>query len=465
MAVTQHRVAVNGRVIPYKAHAGYMTLKNEKGEDQANVFFTAYLLETLDDPAKRPITFVFNGGPGSSSVWLHMGGVGPRRVLMTDEGKNLSPPYVAIDNEHTWLDKTDLVFIDPMMTGYSRPAAEIEKEKFLGYEEDVQLVGDFIRQFVSEYERWASPKFLAGESYGTTRAAGLAGYLQDRHGMYLNGLVLISAVLNFQTLLTHPGNDLPYLLHLPSFAATAWYHGKLDTTYKDLQSLLNEVEIFAFGEYTYALMKGDKLTPEIRQLVVDKLHAFTGLSKTFIERSNLRITTQRFTKELLREEGKTIGRLDSRFTGTDLDNAGERSEYDPSYDKIIYGPYTMAINDHIRRELKYKNPLPYEVLTDQVSPWYFGPNAENAYLNVAGTLRQAMNKNPHLKVLVCNGFYDLATPYFATEYTFNHFFLPADLQDNIRMQYYRAGHMMYIKKNSLIKLKTDVASFIREALN
>ena len=333
----------------------------------------------------------------------------------------------------------------------------------LGFKKDIESVGDFIRLYTTRYKRWLSPKFLIGESYGTTRAAGLSGYLQDRHGMYLNGIMLISAVLNFQTLEFEKGNDLPYLLFLPTFTATAWYHRRLPSDLQaDLHSALKEAEAFAIGEYAIALMKGDKLTPDEYNSVVQKLARLTGLSETYIERTNLRIEIFRFTKELLRDERKTVGRLDSRFTGIDRDAAGEHFEDDPSMTNIM-GPYTAAFYDYVYNELNFTVDLPYEILNGKVWPWSYSEH-ENRFVEVSETLRRAMTINPFLKVYVANGFYDLATPYFATQYTFNHMQLDPSLQHNISMGYFEAGHMMYIHIPSLQELKTHLAAFIDSSI-
>ena len=413
------------------------------------------------DPAKRPILFSFNGGPGSSSVWLHMGALGPKMVLMTDEGNTLPPPYKYVDNPNTWLDKADIVFIDPMMTGYTRPAGKTPQSDFTGFDNDIAFVGDFIRLYLARYKRWSSPKFIAGESYGTTRAAGLSGYLQERHGLYVNGIILISAILDFSTARFDRGNDLPYPLFLPTFAATSWYHKKLDAKYTNLPALLKEVQQFSLNEYSNALLKGDRITNAERNSIINKLHDYTGLSKEYLDETNLRLSVGRYNKELMRKEGKTVGRLDSRLIGDDYDKAGEEYDYDPSYNIAIYGPYTAAINDYIRRTLKYDNDLPYEILTGRVRPW---SNSRDKYLNVAETLRDAMVKNPYLKVWVCNGYYDMATPYFATDYVMHHMFLPKELQGNVNFTFYEAGHMMYIHKPSLLQLKKDYADFMDKTL-
>ena len=460
-SVTKHSLRLsNGKTISYTATAGYTLLATEEGEPRAKIFSIAYTLDGASDPAKRNLTFAFNGGPGSSSVWLHMGALGPKRILMTEEGGATPPPYQVADNEFSWLEFTDLVFIDPVMTGYSRPAKGRDKKEFTGYEEDLESVGAFIRLYTSRNGRWNSPKYLAGESYGTTRACGLAGHLQDRYGLYLNGLVLISHISNFQTARFQIGNDLPYPLFLPTYAATAWYHKRLSADYGDLKALLQEVEAFAMNDYTVALMKGDRLNADEKKAIAKKLARYTGLSEDYLLRANLRPVIHQFVKELRRDEGITVGRLDSRFTGSDYNGTGSTNEFDPSYNIAIYGPYTMAVNDHLKRTLLFDSDLPYEILTGRVQPWNYD-NVQNQYLNASETLRQAMHKNPYLKVLVCNGYYDLATPYFATEYTFDHIFLDEKLKGNVTMKYYEAGHMMYIHKPSLVQMTEDVRGFYR----
>jgi len=462
LSQTNHTITINGKSIPYLATAGTLPLKEEDGKVTANVFFVAYT-KLEEKPEKRPITFAFNGGPGSSSVWLHMGAFGPKRVAMTDDGQPLPPPTRLVDNDLSLLDLTDLVFIDPVTTGYSRAASGQDAKKFHGVQEDIQAVGEFIRLYTSRYQRWASPKFLAGESYGTTRAAALSGYLQDRHGMNLTGVILISAVLNFETLRFDEGNDLPFILFLPSYTATAWYHKRLsDELQKDLHATLREVEKFANNEYATALLKGDKLPESDRKLIVTKLARYAGLTEEYIRQTNLRVEIMRFTKELLRSDGITIGRFDSRLRGTDADSAGERHEYDPSF-AVVQGSYTAALNQYVRQELRYESDLPYEILTSRVQPWEFG-EAKNRYLNVAPTLRQAMNKNRHLKVFVASGYYDLATAYFATDYTLNHLRLEPELAKHITSAYYEAGHMMYTHRPSHLKLKKDLTAFYQQAL-
>ncbi len=472
----QLTVTIGGQEISYTVTTGTLVLKEEaekKGEKEgesegekpkASIFFVAYTRNDVEDKARRPITFSFNGGPGSSSVWLHLGALGPRRVWMDDTGNLPPPPYRLVDNPRSILDVTDLVFIDPVLTGYSRAVVGEKAKEFLGFKKDIESVGDFIRLYTTRYQRWLSPKFLIGESYGTTRAAGLSGYLQDRHGLYLNGIMLISSILDFGTADFHPGNDLPHILYLPTFAATAWYHKRLKGhAQKDLRQLLAEVEEFALTEYTTTLMRGAAASPNTRAYVIEQLASYTGLSTDYLDRVNLRIEIMRFTKELLRDQRRTVGRLDSRFTGIDRDAGGEMFEYDPSMANTA-GPYTAAFNDYVRRELKFESDLPYEVLNFKANEQWSFAQHENRYVEVAETLRKAITANPYLKVFVANGYYDLATPYFATQYTFNHLSLDPSLQRNISLGYYEAGHMMYIHQPSLAQLKHDLAAFIGSAV-
>ena len=463
VSVTRHQVLIDGRTVPYEASAGTWVLRTEEGEAKAELFFMAYARSDVEDLSARPIMFCFNGGPGSSSVWLHLGVYGPRRVLMDQEGFPLPPPYVLVDNEQSLLDVTDLVFIDPVTTGYSRPAEGEDPGQFHGLQEDAEWVAEFIRLYTTRHGRWESPKFLSGESYGSTRSARLASLLQRRHGLYLNGIVLVSAILNFQTARFDRGNDLPYPLFLPTYTATAWYHGQLEPELqRDLGATLAEVEEFALGEYTLALMRGDALSDERRRAVAERLARYTGLSVEYVLGTNLRIHIHRFCKELLREERVTVGRLDSRFRGSDYDAVGERYEFDPSY-AAIQGPYTATLNQYVRGELGYESDLPYEILTGRVHPWSYA-EAENRYVNVAEDLRQAMTRNRALKVYVANGYYDLATPYFATHYTFDHLGLEPELRANVTMGHYESGHMMYIHLPSLAQFRAEVSAFLRSAL-
>jgi len=392
-----------------------------------------------------------------------MGVLGPKRVKLNEDGSLPAPPFGLVDNEYSVLDQCDLVFIDPVSTGFSRPAPKTDPAQFHGVEEDIRSVGEFIRLYCTRNNRWASPKFLIGESYGTTRAAGLSSHLQGELGMYLNGILLISAVLDFQTLRFNLGNDLPYVMFLPAFAATAWYHDVLDKSrWGSLDKLLEEVQSFATERYSVALLRGDQQDEGALRETARELAGFTGLSEQFVINSNLRITMPAFGKELLQSRGKTVGRFDSRFTGLDRTAAGSHPDYDASY-AAAQGPFTAALNHYVRSELKFESDLPYEILTGRVYPWNYG-DWENSYLNVSENLRLAMTRNPYLKVFVANGYYDLATPYFATEYTFAHLGLDKSLRRNVSMSYYEAGHMMYMHLPSLAKLKDDMATFIQGAL-
>jgi carboxypeptidase C (cathepsin A) len=457
---TKHSVRIGGQEIKYTATAGTILLKTEDGTAKASVFYVAYTKDDATDSSKRPITFTFNGGPGAASIWLHLGALGPRRVQMGDAGSLLPPPYKLVDNEFSLLDVTDLVFIDPVSTGFSRAVPGEAPKQFHGIQEDIESVGDFIRLYATRNKRWTSPKFLAGESYGTTRAAGLSGYLQQRYGMYMNGIILISSILNFQTAEFDTGNDLPYILYLPTYTAIAWYHKRLPADLQaDLQKAIQESRSFAAHEYTDALMIGDTLPAARRAEIAQKLSRLTGLTAEYLERSNLRIEIQRFDKELLRDQRRTVGRLDGRFTGIDEDAAGARPDYDPSLAAIV-GPYTATFNDYVRGELKFESDLFYEYLTGRVRPWNYQPY-ENRYVNVAETLRSAMTQNPFLRVFVGKGYYDLATPFYAAEYTFDHLSLDDSLRGHLSGGYYQAGHMMYVHLPSLTKLKSDLAHFIQ----
>ena len=461
---TEHTISIHGQTLKYTAVAGTLVLRKEDGTPTASMFYTAYTKDDVADLSKRPLTFAFNGGPGSSSVWLHLGSLGPKRVMLDPEGQPLPPPYRFMDNPNTLLDLTDLVFIDPVSTGYSRAAVEADAKNFHGLTGDVNSVGEFIRLYTSRNGRWDSPKFLAGESYGTTRAAALSGHLQETLGINLNGIVLMSSVLNFGTIRADAGNDLPYTLYLPTFTAAAWYHKKLPN---DLQSagLLKAIEEsrrFASGAYELALFKGDSISAEERATTVKNMARLTGLPARFIEESNLRVSPGRFEKELLRDQRRTLGRYDSRLEGIDEDAAGSRPDYDPSY-ASVQGAFTAAWNQYVHTELKYESDLPYEILTDRVQPWSFR-EYENRYVNVADTLRNAMTQNAALRVFVANGYYDLATPFLATEYTVNHMLLDPKLRDHITLSYYEAGHMMYTQLKSLEKLRQDIGRFLAGSL-
>ena len=396
--------------------------------------------------------------PRSGCTWARWGRGGS---ITNPTAPPTPPPYRLVDNPETILDKTDLVFIDPVSTGYSRAAVEKDAKEFHGFKGDVESVGNFIRLYLTRYNRWGSAKYLLGESYGTTRAAELSGYLQGTLGINLNGIALISSILNFQTARFAPGNDLPYILFLPTYTASAWYHKRLpaDLQSKPLKQVFAEAEAFAGGDYATALMKGDRLGTAQQTELAAKLARFTGLSADYVQRSNLRLSISRFTKELLRNERKTVGRFDSRYTGIDYDAAGERPDYDPSY-SVVQGAYTATLNDYMRRELKFETDLPYEILTGRVYPWSYA-GFENGFINVAETLRAAITQNPALRVYVAKGYYDLATPAYAATYTTDHMGLAPSLRANITEGYYPAGHMMYLQAESLRKMKADLGSFIK----
>jgi carboxypeptidase C (cathepsin A) len=472
IVTTQHTCTIDGVAISYTVTTGTMVLKEEaekvgekEGEAEgekprATIFFIAYTRDDTQEGQHRPITFAFNGGPGSSSVWLHLGLLGPKRVLMDDDGMPLPPPYRLVENEASLLDVSDLVFIDPISTGFSRPVPGEKAKEYHGFKRDIESVGDFIRLYTTRYQRWLSPKFLIGESYGTTRAAGLAGYLQERHGMFLNGIMLVSTVLDFQTIRFEPGNDLVHLLYLPAFAATAWYHQRLpsDLQALPLRSLLDQVEAFAIGDYALALLQGTALPAQQRAHIRRQVARYTGLSEDYVERVDLRVEIKRFTKELLRDQQRTVGRLDSRYVGIDRDSAGEQPEFDPSH-AAVQGPYTATFNQYVRGELHYESDLPYEIIARLYEHWSY-KEFENKYVNVAETLRSAASMNHHLKIHLASGYYDLATPYFAAVYTVNHLGLDPSLLDNVSLSYYEAGHMMYVHKASLLRLKAELAGFV-----
>ena len=461
--VTRHELRLPGRVLRYSVTTGLMPLVNEAGETEAHIFYMAYVADRPGGPEQRPLMFSFNGGPGSSSVWLHLGALGPRRVRMLEDGALPAPPFELVDNEHTWLDQTDLVFIDPVGTGYSRAAKPELGKKFWGLQGDIESVGEFIRLYLTRYERWASPLFLVGESYGTTRAAGLAGYLVDR-GIAFNGILLVSSILNFQTARFNTGNDLPYVLFLPTYAATAWYHKRLpaDQQQRPLREFLDEVERWAAGDYAEALAKGDRLTAEERREVQQRLARYTGLDPAWLDATELRVEIQRFTKELLRDQKRTVGRLDSRIKGWDLLAATERPEFDPSM-AAIRTPYTAMFNHYVRTALGYKTDLTYHILGGGIGPWDWG-SAGGGHPDTSEALRSAFAKNPYMKLFVASGFYDLATPYFATEYTLSHMGLEPSVRANVRTAEYEAGHMMYIHAGELARLKKDVSAFLQQAL-
>ncbi|MPZ83122.1 MAG: peptidase S10 [Actinophytocola sp.] len=469
LVTSSHSLTVKRRKLNYTATAGRIVLRKEIVTDgkfdgylpKAEVFLTAYTLDGAD-PAKRPVTFAFNGGPGSSSVWLHLGLLGPRRVVSGDVGDLAAPPYGLVDNTETLLQHSDLVFIDPVSTGYSRAVKGEKPGDYHGFQGDIESVAEVIRLWTSRNGRWMSPKFLAGESYGTMRAGGLAHHLQNRYGMYLNGLMLISAVLDFASLDFSVGNDLPYALFLPTYAAIGHYHGLLGD--RPLEEVLSEAEEFASRDYPWALAQGSRLSTEERAATVARIAALTGLSEDYVDRVDLRVEHGRFFAELLRHKRLVVGRLDSRFTGWAPDYGRELMDADPSISAVM-GSYTAALNHYLRAELDYPNDLPYEVIGDGVIDSWSYKEFENAHVTVTDKLASAMRANQHLKVHVAFGYLDGATPYFASEHVLAHLNIPEELRENVSSAYYEAGHMMYVHEPSRIQQSKDLADFIADASN
>jgi carboxypeptidase C (cathepsin A) len=458
--VTHHSVKVQGKTIDYTATVAQMPLKDASGETEAHIFYMAYTLDGVTDTSKRPVTFCFNGGPGSASMWVHMGGMGPRSPKLEPNGSMPPPPYQMKDNQNTWLDQTDLVFIDPVGTGYSRAKTIETARRMNGVQGDIQSVGEFIRMYIARNNRQLSPLLIAGESYGTFRAAGLAGYLIDR-GIAFNGIVLIGTTLNLETIWSR-SDDLVYQLLLPTQAADAYYHKKVaaDLQRKDLKSFLKEVESFAMSEYAIALAKGDELTPGERKPVVDKLVRYTGLEARYLERTNLRFDVSHFARQLLQDKGLTIGRYDGRLTGPSSLNVGETAEFDPS-SSLITPPFTAVFTNYLRTELGYKTDM-YYYPSGGIQPWDYA--VQNGFGDTTAMLRNAMVKNPYMKVMVAAAYFDMATPYFAVTYTFNHMGLHPEMHDRITFDFYQAGHMLYIDSDSHAKLKHDFAEFVSSAL-
>lgn len=449
LVVTHHSARIGGQQINYTATAGTYVIKAEDDTPKATFFFVAYTKDDVPENSKRPVSFVYNGGPGAASLFTHMG-LGPKRVLLTPDGHGMPAPYQIVDDEDSFLDATDLVFVDAIGTGYSRPAPGQNPAQFYGIIEDANYFSDFIYQYVTRNERWDSPKFLIGESYGTTRSAELAGVLQQRHEIYMNGIVLVSSVA-----FANWGADDRFIFFLPTYVTTAWYHHLLppDLQKENVESVAQAARQFAHGEYAQALEKGDELAPSDHKKVVQDMARFTGLSAKYIEESNLRISPQRWFKELLRDQRKTTGRLDSRFTGMDVDAAGERDEYDPS-EASYEGAFTATFQDYLRRELGWKSEARY-LVSGNVRPWDQTGNTA-----VAEVLRSAMTQQSNLKVLVVCGYYDVATPFNGIEQTVSHMSLEPSMRKNISFAYYESGHMVYIDRKAHDKLHKDVDDFI-----
>jgi len=456
---TSHAVRIDGRDIKYTATAGTLPIRLDDGRVSAQMFYVAYTKDG-EDPKTRPVSFLYNGGPGSASVWLHMGSFAPKKAQMADEGFQPAPPYQLVDNEYSLIDVSDVVFVDAISTGFSRVTEGTNPAQFHGQDGDIRAFGEFIAEYLKIYSRWPSPKFLIGESYGTIRSAGLAAELQSRHAVELNGIVLVSALLTYQTLSPAPNNDVAYAVQIETFAATAWYHQKLpaDLQKKTIKQVVDDARTFAFGEYLQALSKGSTLDDAGRAAMADKVARYTGLSPKFILAANLRVDSGRFRKELLRDKRLMVGRLDGRFTALDLDAAGERQEFDPS-NSALAGPYVAAFQDYVRNVLKWETDLHYPT-SGNVRPWTY---VQNNYMDMTDTLRQSMAKNPFMRVFVACGYYDMATYVGGAEFNIWHMAYDKQIVDRVSFGYYEAGHMMYIRPSAHKALKQDVAGFIRAA--
>ena len=462
-SITSHQVRIDGNAIRYKAVAGTTILKNDDGDPLATFGYTAYLKEGVTDLANRPIMFAYNGGPGSSSIWLHMGVLGPVIVTTEDAGFT-GPPFKRIANEFSILDRTDLIMIDPVGTGYSRPIGDAKGEEFWGVDADIKTVSDFIEQYVTENSRWRSPKYLLGESYGGMRSAGVINYVQSKHGMAFDGVILVSPFLNFAVGVDGAGEDLPHILYLPTLAATAWYHDAIDNKPADLAAFYEEVKRFAVDVYGPALMKGNRLGADERKTVIAGLSRYLGVSEDYVDRANLRISHQQFAQELLRDRKLIAGRIDSRFTGNSLNLLSEEMDYDPMFTSV--GPaFISNFLDYYHNDLKFGRNKDYTVSGQLFKKWDWahsrpGGMFPNPSPNTMPDLSRAMNDNPELRVLVQQGYYDLATPAFATEYMMDHLTIAEEQQKNITVELYDAGHMMYLHPPSLVRYKKDLASFI-----
>ena len=469
-SVTEHTIRLGGQTIPYKATASTTLLKNDKGDPAALLFSIAYTRSDVKDASTRPLAFIYNGGPGSSSVWLHMGAFGPRRIVTANAPQATPPsPYKVVDNTDCLLDKTDMVFIDPVGTGYSHAVGKAQGKDFWGVDEDVKSLAQFILTYVSRNNRWNSPKFLIGESYGTFRSAALSHYLQSTNHMDFNGIVLVSSVLDVGTLSFKIGNEMPYVFYVPSYAAAAWINKMLKDRPDDLEAFLGEARQFASTEYLAALMKGSKLADAEKAGIAKKLSRFTGLSEDYLVKANLRVSLPQFNAELERSKGLTTGRYDARFTGPTYDLLTEQAEYDPSYTAVA-GAFTAAINSYLREDLKFMSDRTYEILSFEPGRnwnWKHTVPGGGSFFpgspNVEDDLIAAMLFNTHLQVQVENGYFDMATPFFATEWTMDHLLLPTSLRGNIHLDYYTAGHMMYLNDADHDKLAANVRAFIGSA--
>ena len=457
---TSHLMRLDGREIKYTSTVGTLPIRLDDGKVAARMFFVAYTKDGEDRNA-RPVSFLFNGGPGSASIWLHMGSFAPKRAQMADEGFQPAPPYKLEDNPSTLLDVSDLVFVDAISTGYSRVMPGVDSAQFHGQEGDIRAFGEFVAEYLKTYNRYASPKFLIGESYGTIRSAGLSQDLQARHGIELNGIVLLSSLLTYQTLQPAPNNDVAYASLIETYTATAWYHKRLpaDLQQKTLRQAVDESRTYAFGEYMQVLTKGHAISDKERATAADRLARYTGLSASYVLSANLRVDAARFRKELLRDKRLVVGRLDSRFTAVDADAAGERQEFDPS-NTALSGAYVATFQDYLRNELQWESDLHYPT-SGNVRPWTY---VQNRYMDETESLRLTMAKNPFLRVFVANGYYDMATVVGGTEFNFTHLAYEPSINARVSMGYYEAGHMIYIRPSAHKAFKQDLVTFYRAAL-
>ena len=465
-SVTQHSAEIGGRMIEYTATAGTLIIRNDQDEPTASIGYIAYTQRPAGDPSRRPLTFAYNGGPGSSAVWLHMGALGPRRVVTTDAGPTPPAPYRVVDNAYSIVDKTDLVMIDPVGTGISRAVGKAKDKDFWGVDQDIDSISRFIKQYVTDNDRWNSPKYLLGESYGTTRSAGIVDRLQTNENMNFNGVILVSVALDLEAIFNWPGNDRPFALFLPTFAAVAAYHHALPHPPAELAPFLDEVRKFALGEYSAALLQGDALGDTERDAVASKLHEYTGLSVAYLKTANLRVRESQFTQELLREHHEAVGRLDARFLGVNFDPLGEDTDYDPQ-SAAISSAFTAAFFDYYHRDLKFGKGKTYNISNDAIAgSWDFKHRIPVAgfpfplpFPNTGIDLAHALGYNPNLRVLVLNGYYDLATPFLGTESMMDHLGLSKEQRARIQLKYFEAGHMMYIHEPDLKNFKSDIAAF------
>lgn len=464
---SQHELTVGGKTIAYTATAGTMQMKNDKGDPIALMGFTAYVADGKN-AVNRPLMFAYNGGPGSASIWLHMGVLGPQRAVATDAGFSPNGPFRRVANEYSIIDEVDLVMIDPVGTGFSRPVGEGKGKDFWGVDQDIKSVSEFIVQYVTENGRWASPKFILGESYGGMRSGGVAWYLLNNHNLALNGVVLVSPFMEMATGFAGLGIDLPHVMFLPTFAATAWYHDALADKPADFEAFMDEVERFSMQEYAPALLMGQRLDDSDRRAVLSKLARYTGLSEDYWDKAKLRIDEGRFTKELLRDQGVTVGRVDSRFKGDMINLLGESAFYDPMT-TAIGPPYLAAFMDYYRSDLGVKTSDEYVVSAGLYKNWDWNhkqPDVQwlkSPFSNTLIDLSMTMKKNPGMKVLYQQGYFDLATPHLATKYYIDHMDITPELHKNVRLELYDAGHMMYIHEPSLVKFKQDLAEFVRDS--